>query len=630
MSGVGGILHFDGSQAADAELRLIDSGMKYMGPDGFSHICYGSVGMLFRSFRTIAESNISEQPLSKDGCVIAFDGRLDNRQGLTATLNEPFGRWSDAEIVLLAYRKWKGECVRRIEGDFAFALWDSSRNQLILARDVFGIKPLYYHANRNYVIWASTIEAILRNPYVPLDLDERYIALYLAYDPDGLITPFKAINAVPPGGLCTFNGHHITSRKYYNLSAELKECRYHTDEQYEEQFRALFSESVRGRVRSDGPVMAQLSGGLDSSSIVCVADELMRESEGLCPKLQTLSFVFDRAEQADERHFISEVEKFRNARGFYLREDDDPILSRWPDPDFVSFPNVILCFGGRIQGLLEIMKQANARVLLSGCGGDHLLLSEQSTPFELADLLSRCRIRQLYRRLTEWGLAQHSSIFALFWKAALRPIISGVLAGSVLPPQWMNAEFLKRTHLKTMVREMGRVTNPMRYPSRASRCADLLRLIGSVASGYSNYVTTLGAIEVRYPFLHRPLVEFLLSTPVDQLYRPREPRSLHRRALKGILPELIRCRRDKRGPDQAVSFAINNRWPVLQELVTQSRAGRLGYVDISLLELELERTRHGHSARSQAFLRFVSLEIWLRNLESFSNSRMRGLSEHAA
>src|SRR5258708_4496845 len=308
MSALGGILRFDGAPVEHRALNLLDRGLTYLGPDGSTQILENSVGMVFRSFHTTPESRIHHQPLQKDGCVLGFDGRLDNRDELAARVRGAAQAQSDVQILLDSYKKWGVDCVYRFVGDYAFVLWDSEARLLLLARDAFGIRPLYYHVDGTRIVWASNIEALLRCTDVPLDPDETYIALYLALETDGSITPFKAIRAIPPGGLCTVAGRKIGCHKYYDLSSHLTEIHYKTDAQYEEEFRALFTESVRARLRSDRPVVSELSGGVDSSSIVCIADRLTGERGDLHPKVATLSFVFDRAEQSDERRFIKEIE----------------------------------------------------------------------------------------------------------------------------------------------------------------------------------------------------------------------------------------------------------------------------------------------------------------------------------
>jgi len=618
MSALGGILRFDGAPVEVGDLDLLDRGLAYLGPDGSTQILDDSVGMVFRSFHTTRESRVHPQPRQEYGCLLAFDGRFDNRDELAATVREEAQPQSDAQLLLNSYGKWGADCVSRFVGDYAFALWDSQARSLLLARDAFGVRPLYYHVDRTRIVWASNIEALLRCRDVPRDLDETYIGLYLAFEPDGSITPFKEIRAVPPGGVCTVAKGQIACRKYYDLSSHLTNICYKTDAEYEEKFRQLFTESVKARLRSDHPVMAELSGGMDSSSIVCIADKLIHDGEGACPKLETLSFVFDRAEQADERRFIKEIECIRSAKGFHLREDDDPILATWPDPGFVSFPSSIFCFGGRIRQLLEIMNRVGARVLLSGRAGDHLLLSEERTPLELADLFRRGEMSTLVERLIQWGAAEGRSVFELLWNAAVKPNFPKRLRSSVTVPRWINPEFARRIGLRDVIFHMRTSGSVLKSPSSESRYADVMRVLGSTSSQCPNYVTTLGCIEVRYPFLHRPFVEFLLSVPTNQLMRPGETRTLHRRALKGILPEVVRLRRDKRGPDQAVYMAINDRWARLTQQIADSKAHALGYTEASELQTELERARHGSSTNMQALLRFLSLDVWLRNLDRWT------------
>src|SRR6185369_6416038 len=194
-------------------------------------------------------------------------------------------------IVMAAYEKWGTAFPQRIIGDFAFSLWDPASRTLLLARDPVGARLLFYYVDTNRCICASRLEPLLEFPGVQLEINDEYVAGYLSLHPGEGLTPYKNIHAVPPAHLTIVRDGKAVCRRFWGLDPD-KEIRYRTDREYEEHFLALLSEAVRTRLRADGPVWADLSGGLDSSSIVCVANEVMKRGAAQASSLETVSAVF--------------------------------------------------------------------------------------------------------------------------------------------------------------------------------------------------------------------------------------------------------------------------------------------------------------------------------------------------
>lgn len=625
MSALGGIYDFTGAPVQRDFLGTLECRLARLGPDGGSHYVSNSIGMVYCPFYTTAESHLETQPVVDQGLIATFDGRLDNRQSLISLLELPLTDTTDTGLALASYKKWGRDCFPRFVGDFAVALWDSQARTLVLSRDPFGVKPLFYFIDACRVIWASCIETLLHFPQVPKDINESFLALYLASETDGSTTPFRAITPVEPGHIVSIKDGRANSESFWAVDSRSKEIYYRSDRDYEEHFIQLFSDAVRACLRADRPVMAQLSGGLDSSSIVCTADAIMprgnEHENGRTGRVSTVSFVFDKARQSDERDFIKIVEGQRQREGIHLLEDQDPILASQPDDAFISFPSPIFCFGGRLKHLLAAMNSVGARILLSGWCGDHLLAPEDPLPLELGDMFRRCKISRLIREAVQWSIIDRRSVFQLIWRAAIKPNLPGHLSCTTAPlPAWIDRKFAARTGLTEDSRATNDACVRCDMPSKSARLRAIKLGIGAIASGYVSYQTTLGCLEMRFPFLNVPLVEYLLSIPVNQLMRPAERRSIQRRSLRGVLPEAVRLRTDKRGPDEAVLLAFNRNWPYLMSLVTSSRACARGYVEQAKLHAELTRARHGYSTSIQALLRFISLEMWLRNVEHWGRS----------
>jgi asparagine synthase (glutamine-hydrolysing) len=624
MSGIGGYYELRAGCAHSNLIPHLRRGLAHLGSDRAAEDFLGPSGFVAIPFHTTSEARLDEQPYRAGAALIAFDGRLDNRDELSRIFGVDIKtRVSDVALVADAFQKWGSDCFAHLLGDYAVAIFDAGRSSLLLARDPCGARPLYYHLTDERVIWASDTRAILGLPGVSWNIDETYVATYLALDVDHTRSPFTDIRPVLPGHLHVFRAAGAAPPScFWNVTSRLKTIRYRSDSEYAEHFRQLFLDAVQARLRSDSPVMAQLSGGLDSSSVVCAAD-VLKASGKVQSAVVTSSFVFDAAEHDDERSFIREVERKRGIAGIHLHEDRQPILSFWPDPDFISFPSPIFCFGGRLHQLTSALQSISGRVLLSGWGGDHLMMSGYY-PLQLADSLVRGRLVRLGHEVFQWAAIRKESVASVFWRSAADPglvrrVYPHKYARSLLP-HWISERFARRSNLIEALISITAPSPEVKSPSLAARLTLARNAIACVADEYPNYKSGLGPIEVRYPFLDTRLIEYVLSIPTEQIASTRGTRYVQRMAMRGFLPDKVLFRIDKRGPDEATVMALNRSWNFVLELVDNSRAAEAGYVDAARLKLEFQRARHGVMRRGQTLMRFISLEMWLRALERASSS----------
>lgn len=619
MSAIAGVLYFEAGFVDELILEYLDHSLAHLGPDGSRWVISDSIAFLFRPFYTTPEAKSEYQPANSARILVSFDGRLDNRCQLSESLGAP-RNCSDLDLIIAGYKKWGADCFQSFHGDFAIVIWDHHKRTLFLARDPFGIRRLFYHIDSKRMIWASDPAALLACPGVPSDVDETYIALFLCLLPDGSHSAFKSIEPVRAGAVTEWHRGCLTVRPFWGIDACLavgQGVGRMSDRDYDERLRELLLEAVRVRLRADRCVVAELSGGLDSSSIVGIADVLSRCPSGTTGSdITTLSVVFEHATRSDERQFIRVMEEFRGHRGIYVTEDDDPILRKWPDPDFVSFPNKDLCFGGFVSGTISAMRLCGSRVLLSGLFGDQLLGPSFGVPYEAADYVRQHRFRAAISTCRDWGSKSGRPPFVLLWHAAIRPNLPMWLRKALIDvqiPDWIGPGLVKRTSLKSRLRLLR--SGPRVSGSIGIRFDQLMRLVSHFVSGYAENQTTFNCIEMRYPYLHRPLVEFLISVPLSVLSSANDSRRLHRSTIKGIVPEYIRLRKSKGSPAEAVLLAVEREWNQLQSLLSESRAARYGYILPDRVNLGLRRWRAGHMPPSSDMLRFVALEMWLRALE---------------
>lgn len=528
---------------------------------------------------------------------LAWDGRLDNRHDLLSR-GDIDRCATDTEIVMASYVRSGPEFLSQLVGDFALSLWEPATRTLILARDAFGTRPIYYVATPHRIAWSSDLASFV--DLSPVEIDEDYIASYLNSAPDVTRTAYKHIRSVPPGVALIIRDNQMTSHEFWR-PFDVGTIHYRHDEEYEEQFRELFRDAVRCRLRSDRPVWAELSGGLDSSSIVCMADQIVESGEITAPPVETVSYVYDNSAGSDERRFINDVEQKRGRVGFHFHEDD--AVGRYRDLDLASVirPNPTFRFTQRHAWVRERMQRTASRVLLSGVGGDNLLWSGAGVSPQLADLLVRFKMRSLHKQVRSWSEATLRSYGETLWQGAIVPLL----------PQRFETNPSTLVH-RRFARRVGMKDGNFRLPSDRINAAMLSVAVGAVASCYYRDRTST---EYRFPFLHRPLVEFLLAIPIDQKLRPSENRSVQRRALKHILPDSILTRQSKRWPTEALCRTLANNWSEVEWLFQNPRVCDYGFVDAAALKAAARRVQHGLQNVAGELSLILSTELWLRALE---------------
>ncbi len=360
-------------------LAMMSHALQQSGPDDERFAYSTSVGMAYRSFDTDGASRLNTQPLvTADGYMLTFDGRLDNQREIGNAVCSDARQWlGTPDLVLAAYRQWGLAAFGRLIGDFAIALWDPNRASLLLCRDPLGMRPLYYRLTWESLSWSSKCRPLANVMTGSLDVDDEYIADFLA-DHVSTRGPFKGIGVVPAGHVLSVGEAKVESTRYWSFDTN-RRVSYSSDADYESHFTEVFTEAVACRLQADGPVYCELSGGVDSSSIVCVADRLARKVAD--PRdIRTVSFVFDRSTSSDETPYIRLVEEQVGKQGLHISDDHCPILKPLPPAFRPDLPRCDLCFLTRFDHLAREMGRVGSRVLLSGVGGDQMFWSRSSGP----------------------------------------------------------------------------------------------------------------------------------------------------------------------------------------------------------------------------------------------------------
>ena len=575
-------------------------------------------------------------------CIIVADARIDNRTEL------PAAGPSDAELILAAYREWGTDCVSRLLGDFAFTIYDARRELLFCARDPMGVKPLYYYHDPRRFAFGTEIKALLKVPGIPTTIDDDRVALYLAATSvDRVSTFYQHIKRLPAAHALTVTADKLELREYWRVDAG-RTLRLGSDADYAAAFSERFRAAVGARLRDASPVGASLSGGLDSSSIVCTA----RQLGGGATPLHTFSLVFPSLEghalrSIDERGYIEHVVAAGGVQPHYVRGD---ALSPLANVD-ATLAHVDQPFGALNlylhQGMYAAARAAGVRVFLDGFDGDttvshgvsrlnDLARADEWSVFEtevrafaahrdipaeavlphfgfplLAQLARTGHVvrwaraaRELARRfgLSRRDVLQRYGVAPVVQRAWQTVSRKGAAAPDLLRPTW-------RRRIAARLRDAARRDADTVASERAAHLQGLAQPLYQEVLELADATAASYGLEPRYPFFDRKLIEFCVSVPSEQKFGEGWPRLLMRRAMEGVLPREIQWRGTK-------SNLSHNFAPRLlagdSALLTQSGFDAVApYVDLARARQLRDRVLAGSQEDLQLATRLTILARWL-------------------
>jgi len=607
--------NFDGKPVERNYLGKVNAVLAPYGPDGASSYSIENISIVYHAFHTTRESRRESQPhITASGAVITWDGRLDNREELIRESSDVLTAAStDVAIVDAAYERWGERCFAKLIGDWALSIWDPHTRSLTLAKDPIGTRHLYYSFDKDQVTWSTILDPLVLFAGKTFALCEEYTAGSFSFFPATHLTPYIGLHSVPPSSFVVLRRGKHTVSKYWDFDPS-KGIRYRTDAEYEEHFRAVFGEAVRRRLRSDSPILAELSGGMDSSSIVCMADTIIARGAAETPRLDTISYYDDSEPNWNERPYFTKVEEKRGRTGTHIDVGkQEPFALDVDSVHFAATPG-----SGRGHAT-EASKQFAAcmvsqgnRVVLSGIGGDEVTGGVPTPTSELADLIVGAKFRQLAHQLKVWALNKRKPWFHLFVEAArgfFPPAFVGVPEYK-RPAPWLKPGFVKRNRAalegyETRLKLFGPLPS---FQENVSTLMGLQRQLGCDSAPIDPHY------EKRYPYLDRTLLEFIYLIPREQLVRPGQRRSLMRRALASIVPDELLNRKRKAFVVRGPAAGISANWASLETLSRHMLGESLGIVDSNAFLDALTKAREGREVALVSIMRVFSIEAWLSSL----------------
>ena len=628
--------NFDGGPCEPEYLDKVSSTLAVYGPDSNERFAERGMAILYRAFHTNKESHREVQPfISSSGAVITWDGRLDNRKDLLFHLGRPLTADSpDVAIVAAAYGRWGTDSLRRLIGDWALSVWNPRERSVLLAKDAIGTRPLYYCLGKGDLTWSTLLDPLVLFSNRPFEINMEYIAGWFAHTPAAHLTPYEGIRAVPPSSFVLLKpGKPAEISKYWDFDPS-KKIRYRTDAEYEEHFRSALATAVERRLRSDRPVLAELSGGLDSSSIVCMADDLIARGQADCPRLDTISWfddTYDHIEpDTNELHWVKKVEERRGKIGHHIDERQLRQKETGPQKSFTSElrADTFVVTPGSHRHLSQFFKRYSSvlrehgyRVTLSGMTGEMATGGGIPTPTpELQNYLARARFITLARQLKAWATKMRTRQLSLLSDAVREFLPLGFTYGKRNPVEgspWFRDSFVRKNRLALLD-----------YPSR-------LKLFGPLPSFQDHLINLNGERrilahwpilgypelhrEVRLPYVDRDLLEFIYAIPREKLVGVGKRRALMRAALVGIVPnELLNRKRIFFVPPQSSQEPKRDpaaEWSRLGDLDFRHMvSGALGILDPTKFRKAVEKGRSGGEGLAGGMVRTIELELWLRHV----------------
>ncbi len=598
------LLNIDGKPVSDVERSRYASRIRLLakasavGNDYIDSIDSGE----FVAFT--APALVPLRPLSsrRHGLIGIGNVRLDHRNSVQQWSDGADQGASDIDLALEAVSSRGTRCLRDLLGDFALVVWEARTRTLTAARDAFGVRTLFTGRRGRLLVLSSHLELVHEND----TLDEEYVADFLlAGDPGPERTIWADSRAIPQGAITTWRDEKVTSERFWD-PFDFEPVSGGDEREQIEQFRTLFREAVQTRLEPNGRTWAELSGGLDSSSIVSMTQTLVETgaiSEGVSG---TVSIV-DELGTGDERRFSDLV-----VQRFSL--PNTIIANPWPwqddgrAPPVTDEPRTHYPYFARDRLICDTVRDAGGQVLLSGIGSDHYLFGNR---LYIADLVAQRHPVRAGTEVARWTVKEKQSFWRGLARDAILPFLPMTVQRRTVPPScsvpdWVDPVFAQRTGMleRLPILAGARADRGKKFAQQiAIAMQELVRWLprGSFEEG----------LELRYPFLYRPLVEFGLRLQPTMRGRPLAPKWILREAMKGILPEPIRSRPGKGAIDARLNWAFRHERERITTALSNSRLAATGILHSGHLKAALTQASRGELASNVTLFAALSLETWL-------------------
>jgi asparagine synthase (glutamine-hydrolysing) len=556
MSGIAGLLRFDGQPVSRDEITRVANALHRYGPDRSDVAVRDGIALVHVLMRMTPEDRFDNQPLQgRSGALMAADLRLDNRDEILAKIGispRDAMAWADSRILMAAWEKLGDQVWALLRGPFAVAIWDPHRRGLTLARDHLGLNVLMWYRSAQFFAFASMPSGLFALNEVPRQLNEEKFADFLVLNhADHATTIYKNVFRVLPAHVLRVATDGSMQQSRFWSAADVKPVRLTSDQAYAEGLRGHLDIAVRRQLRSAHPVGCLLTGGLDSSSVCALAAKALSEQnkrlaaftgvprEGYREQLPAGTY-------ADETPYVEQIARMLgNVDVEYVRDE--------ASDDFAALERIFIALDGPVRNpgnlgwMLAILRHARAagrRVLLGGLHGNCTISwdgwAQTATHLKHGKLLTALRQWHLYYRRT--GYSRGTALRKLI----LEPLMPTPLADwldrhrRMRAAPWrdhspIKADFARLMAVDARARKVG---HDFLYRARPDECITRLTSVDYAGDWFAAEKAVTG-VEVRDPTADIDVIKFCLGTPAEQYLAEGIDRSLIRRAMWGLLPETV-------------------------------------------------------------------------------------------
>ncbi|QZI69896.1 asparagine synthase (glutamine-hydrolyzing) [Pseudomonas protegens] len=629
MCGITGQLLASGSPGElQASLTKMMTAIRHRGPDGDGiwldeqrPVALGHVRL------AIIDPEHGKQPMvTEDGrFIVVFNGAIYNYLELRRELigkGHPIHSYSDTEVLLYAYREWGENFLTRLHGMYAFAIWDKAEQKLFCARDRVGIKPLYYSFDGQRLLFASEIKAILAHDSVRAQSNSEGLQDYLTFqfclDEKTL---FKGINKLEPGYCMSawYQGNELKlkTRQYWDVQ-------YNIDEEHDERYfidtlSGLLDDSIRLHMRSDVPLGAHLSGGLDSSSIVCLASRMLGGEQ-----MKTFTGAFNEGPQFDETAYAKEVSSFAGTayNEVYISGNDLPDML----PRLMHYMDEPLAGPGVIpQYYVSKLASEHVKVVMGGQGGDELFIGYARY---MAAYLEKCLSGAINQTANQsrFAVSLESIVPNLPLLGTYQPMLQGLWRDGLFGPpderyfrlvdrsegmnQLFNLDALRGNSNYSPFESFQRIFNRSELHSLVNQMT-YFDLKGSLPAllHVEDRTSMANSIESRVPLLDHRIVEFLATIPPNIKFSGGRVKHLFKESVRSTVPAAIFDRKDKMGfPTPLTQWTKGVARDFVRDTLLSDRARQRGLYNVSAVEKALSNERE----YGRIVWGLLCLELWHR------------------
>lgn len=605
MCGVAGIIDYHSRCNTVPAVSSMLQAINYRGPDE-SGIYYSTCATIGNVRLSIIDIQGGQQPLSDSSgrFWIVFNGEIFNYRELREELTKngcSFKTQSDTEVLVQLYSLFGKGCLGKLNGQFAFAIWDKLEQELFIARDRVGIRPLFYNISDGVLSFASEIKSLFRQNEITRELlPESLAQIYTFWSAISPETPFKNILELPPGHLLVYNRNGLSIEKYWQLDIQQGTSKLSINEAVEK-FDELFSSAVRLRLRADVEVAAYLSGGLDSSATVAYIKKL---EPGV---LNTFSIGFTEKD-FDESAYQNEAVRYFNTNHRSVNCTAESIAEYFPSVVWHSETPILRTAPTPMFILAKLVRDSNIKVVITGEGSDEILAGydifreakiRRFWASQPGSALRPALLKKIYPDIPHLRNAS-PNILKMFFGYKLddtgNPFYSHLL-------RWNNANHIKK-HLSHEVKSALGAYSPiddlsMKLPAGFDKWDHLAQaqwlettifMSGYLLSSQGDRMAMANSVEGRYPFLDYRVIEFCASLPSDFKLRGLNEKYLLKRVMKNRIPDSIvkRPKQPYRAPIKSV-FISDNRPDYVREMLSEGYTRKAGIFDFSSFASVLER-----------------------------------------